>query len=304
MNIFITGATGFIGAYLARWLQSEGHSLLCLKRPTSNLELLGDTSYKVKWTDTGSDWKTDVKSFRPEIIFNLAWDGVSANDRVIWSKQVANVLFQQDMLDIGAECGCRRFVGIGSQSEYGDFDHLIDETFPVHPKTAYAAAKVASLEIMKSFCELHEIEWFWFRLFPVFGPGESDNWLIPSLIKKILTSDSMDLTRGEQRLPYLYVEECAKSIGHAVYASEESGIYNVCADNPMPLRNLVESIRNYVNPSFILNFGALPYRFGQSMYMEGDTTKLRTKIYNLNTNDFEDRLHDTIEYYIRKIKNE
>ena len=157
---------------------------------------------------------------------------------------------------------------------------------------------------MKSFCEINGIEWYWFSLFPLFGPHEADKWLIPSLIKSMVTTDHMDLTLGEQKLSYLYVGECAKAIMMAIYANGKSGIYNVCSDNPMPLRMLVEKIRNKVNPNFKLNFGALPYRFGQCMYMEGDTTALRTNIFNLDTSDFNNKLDMTIEYYLKKFSNE
>ena len=295
MKVFITGATGFIGSYLLRELLSQGHELLCLKRPTSDLSRLSDL--QVHWINTSDDWQTAFKSFRPEAVFNLAWDGVSASDRVIWQKQVQNISFQQNLLDISAECGVKKFIGIGSQSEYGDFEGVIDETFPVNPKTAYAAAKIACLDILKPFCEIHEIEWYWFRLFPLFGLGESDRWLIPSLIKAMCTQESMDLTKGEQRLPYLYVGECAKAIASPLNVQGKSGIYNVCADNPQPLKTLVTKIKDQINPRFQLNFGALDYRFGQSMLMGSKTDKLAANLYTLDTTSFEARLQETIQYY-------
>ena len=50
-------------------------------------------------------------------------------------------------------------------------------------------------------------------------------------------------------------------------------------------------------PAFQLNFGALPYRYGQSMFMGGDTTALRTHLYTLDTSSFDRRLKETIDYY-------
>ena len=174
----------------------------------------------------------------------------------------------------------------------------MDEHFPVNPKTAYAAAKVACLDLLTSFCMIHQIAWYWFRLFPLFGPYESDRWLIPSLIKTIFSETSMDLTKGEQRLPYLYVGECANAIASPLLVQEDqSGVYNVCADNAQPLRDLVTKIKDAVNPDFQLNFGALPYRYGQSMLMGGDTTALRKKLYQLDTASFDMRLQETISYY-------
>ena len=297
MKVFITGATGFIGSYLVKLLINEGYDLLCLKRESSDLSHLGADAAKVHWINTSDDWQTAFKTFRPEAVFNLAWDGVSASDRVIWSKQVQNISFQQNLLDISAECGVKKFIATGSQSEYGDFEGVIDETFPVNPKTAYAATKLACLDILKPFCEIHEIDWYWFRLFPLFGPGESDRWLIPSLIKAMCTQESMDLTKGEQRLPYLYVGECAKALVSPLKTGDKSGIYNVCADNPQPLKSLVTKIKDQVNPDFQLNFGALDYRFGQSMLMGSKTDKLAANLYTLDTTSFEARLQETIQYY-------
>lgn len=303
MRAFVTGASGFIGSYIVKALTDDGHDVLCLKRPTSNLEGLDEYVDKVKWINNTDDWKTAFRNFKPFIIYNLAWNGVAAADRVIWEKQVSNVAMQQELLDLALETGCKKIVGTGSQSEYGDFENKIDENYPLNPKTAYAAVKAGSLIIMKSFCEINNIDWYWFRLFPVFGPHEADNWLIPSLIKNIMTQDYMDLTPGDQKLAYLYVGECAKAIEMAIYAEGKSGVYNVCSDNPMALKTLVTKIRDKINPNFKLNFGALQYRYGQSMYMEGDTTALRSNIYNLNTSDFDEKLELTIDYYLKKYSN-
>ncbi len=302
MKVFLTGATGFIGAYVLRELLSQGHELTCLKRITSDLSHLGTDASKVTWVNVSEDWQNIFRNFQPEAVFNLAWDGVSSADRVIWQKQVANINFQQELLNLSAECAVRKFIGTGSQSEYGDFEGVIDENFPVNPKTAYAAAKLACLDLLKCFCEINQIAWYWFRLFPLFGSGESDRWLIPSLIKAMCTQASMDLTLGEQRLPYLYVGECAKAIASPLQADDKSGIYNVCADDPRPLKELVTMIKDKVNPAFRLNFGALPYRFGQSMLMASHTEKLARNLYTLDTTSFETHLQETINHYVNLYK--
>jgi nucleoside-diphosphate-sugar epimerase len=303
MKAFVTGASGFVGSYLVKVLIDEGHEVLYLKRPSSNLSKLDDYVSKVRWVDNTDNWKESLVAFQPDIIYHLAWDGVTAKERSVWQKQIGNIIFQQELLDATLAAGSKKYVGIGSQAEYGNFKNKIDESYPVCPMSAYAAAKVAALDIVRAFCEINQIEWYWFRLFPLFGPHESDQWLIPSLIKNIFTQESMDFTPGEQKLPYLYVGECAKAIKAAITADGHSGVYNICSDNPLALKELVARIRDKVRPDFKLNFGAFPYRYGQSMYMEGDTTALRRNIYNIVTSDFEQRLSETIDYYIRKYSN-
>ena len=86
--------------------------------------------------------------------------------------------------------------------------------------------------------------------------------------------------------------------------NSHSGVYNICSDNPVPLKSLVKCIRDMVKPSFLLNFGALQYRPGQCMYMEGDTTKLKNNLYVINTSTYQDRLKETVSYYINKFSEE
>lgn len=298
MKIFCTGATGFIGSYLVKRLISCDNELMCMKRNTSKLDRVEDVKNRIRWINHDKNWENKVLEFRPDVIFNLAWDGVASAQRVVWDEQISNIKMQQELLNIALECGTRKIIGVGSQSEYGEFEKKIDENYPVSPKTAYAAAKVGALTILKTFCEINNIDWYWFRLFPIFGPGESSVWLIPTLIKNMCTSDHMDLTPGQQKLPYLYVGECANAIASASLVEGKCGIYNVCSNNSISLKELVSMIRDKVNPAFKLNFGAQSYRYGQTMYMEGDTTKIRKNLYNLKTDDFDQRLNETIEYYL------
>lgn len=301
MRVFITGASGFIGSYLLRDLINAGHEILALKRPTTNLYRVADCQAKVKWIEDSLPCDHELIGFKPEVIFHLAWKGVSAVDRTDWSMQESNIQILQRMLDVAARCGTKKFIGVGSQAEYGIFDRKVNEDFPANPNSAYGAIKYACLTILKTYCELHHIDWYWFRVFPCYGPTEDDNWLIPSLIKSIYTSDHMDLTPGEQKLAYLYVGEVARAISSAISDNDvNTGVYNISSDNPVHLKELVTYIRDKVNPSFKLNFGTLPYRQGQCMYMEGDTTKLRRYLYTPDTSTFTEKLIETIDYYIKR----
>lgn len=50
--ILITGATGFVGAYTARLLLARGYTdLHAIRRPGSQLDLLGDAAHRIQWHD-------------------------------------------------------------------------------------------------------------------------------------------------------------------------------------------------------------------------------------------------------------
>ncbi|CAN5255379.1 SDR family oxidoreductase [soil metagenome] len=67
MKVFITGATGFLGSYLARVLVAQNYEVRALKRPTSDLSLLGDAAIKIQWFEGDI---TDISSLED------AMDGV------------------------------------------------------------------------------------------------------------------------------------------------------------------------------------------------------------------------------------
>jgi len=299
MNVFLTGASGFVGSHIAEHLvASDGHTVLCSRREGSDLWRCRDFMDKVRWISTDDPcWMDEAIAFRPQAIINAAWDGVGAAGRGDWDKQLTNLGFQQDLLSVVEESRCEKFIGIGSQAEYGEFSGCIDEQWPARPASAYGAVKLASLDVLRAFCELHGIRWFWFRLFSGFGEREGDGWLIPSTIRNMLRERSMDITPGEQKYAYLYIGEVAKAITAALTTSAESGIYNLSSDRAISIRELLEKIKSRVNPAFELRFGALPYRAGQSMWMQGDNSKLRTEIYPVDSGGFEEKLDLTINYY-------
>lgn len=299
MKILLTGATGFLGSHIAEVLYNAGHELLLAKRRESNLCRCSTFIDKVKWSDTDLDtFESDVCSFQPDMVISSAWSGVSAKDREQWSVQVDNLKYQQRLLDIAVKANVKRIIGIGSQAEYGVFDGCIDEQYPANPTSAYGAAKLSSLIILRTFCEENNIAWYWFRLFSCFGERESENWLIPATIKNIMSTDKMDLTLGEQRYSYLYIKDVANVFLSAVEQNNaESGVYHIAADVQRPLKEILLGIRDYLNPEFCLNFGALPYRKNQSMLNGSINTKTQKAFGVIERSDFAEKLIQTIEYY-------
>lgn len=49
--IFITGANGLVGSFIAKELLKEGHSVLALKRKNSDLSLLGEARDQIEWVE-------------------------------------------------------------------------------------------------------------------------------------------------------------------------------------------------------------------------------------------------------------
>ena len=113
----------------------------------------------------------------------------------------------------------------------------------------------------------------WLRLFSSYGPDDDPSWMIPYMIKRLLAAEKPSLTKAEQMWDYLHVDDAAAGIVAALDA-DARGFFNLGSGQSRPLRTIIESIRDLIDPSLPLGFGEVPYRPDQVMHLEADITSL------------------------------
>lgn len=302
LKVLITGITGFLGSHIAEILVANNIQVTGLKRKDSDIWRCQEFKDKIQWIDIDEKgfFKDKLTNCSFDTVIHGAWIGVESNTRDNWSEQSKNISFLVSLLEVANAVGVKKFVFLGSQAEYGNINGKISEDYKTNALSAYGSIKLACLEIVKTFCETNEINWIWLRLFSLFGEKENKNWLIPSLIESMLTTKQMDFTPGEQKYAYLYVKDYGLMMNKIITSPIESGIYNISSNKIRTIKSLVEDIRDYVNPKFILNFGALDYRNNQSMHIEGDIMKLCSQIGEVEFTDYKIALHNSLNYYIKK----
>ena len=297
--VLITGISGFLGSQIAKQLLLDGYKLFATRRAITDLKRCEYFINDINWIDLAdNDWQNKVIKANPNIIIHSAWLGVSAKDRDNWSIQFSNIEFVLNLLSVAKSCKVEKFIAFGSQAEYGVFSGVIDENYPVDPSSAYASAKVAVSQIINNYSTLNGINWYWFRLFSFFGELEDNNWLIPTLIKRINSLEQMDMTPGEQKYAYMYVKDLAKLVSQIVSLSLDSGIYNISSSKAISLLELTEKILYIIKPlSSQINFGVIPYRANQSMHIQGSTDKIEKALgFKIHEMDFDDSLASVVNY--------
>ena len=301
-KVLITGITGFLGSHIAENLISNNIEVIGLKRKKSDIWRCKESKDKIEWVDILGDEPliNQLCNCSFDTIIHAAWIGVESNDRNNWSEQVKNIIFFVDLLEAAKTLKVEKIVFLGSQAEYGEINSKISENAETNALNAYAATKLACLEILKTFSVSNDINWIWLRLFSIFGEKENSNWLIPSLVNSMLNSNEMKFTSGEQKYAYLYVKDYAEIMRKIIVHNIESGIYNISSNETKTIKFIIEDIRNIINSEFILDFGALDYRLGQSMHMEGDIQKLCSQIGKIEFSDYNIALQNTLNYYLKK----
>jgi len=275
-KILVTGGTGFVGARVVRQLVEQGRDVAVLMRASSNSRRIDDLLNRC--TVIRGDLAQieaaggALTHFSPEAVVHLAWEGVKGADRNS-AVQMDNVVASIKLYQLTEKIGCRHFVGLGSQAEYGQLSGRISETAATSPTTAYGAAKLAAGLVLERTAVASGRPFAWLRLFSSYGPDDDPSWLIPYLIRSLLAGDKPSLTKAEQIWDYMHVNDVAAGVVAALDAGA-CGLFNLGSGQARPLREIILMIRDAIDPSLPLGFGDVPYRPDQVMHLEANITAL------------------------------
>jgi UDP-glucose 4-epimerase len=277
VNVFLTGASGFLGSRVLSRLLRDGRRVAVLLRPSSDLWRISQNLQAV--TPVMGDLKEPssyaeaLARFEPDTLIHLAWWGVQNQHRDD-PHQVANLGATLALLEKAAASGVRHFIGLGSQAEYGPSKNVIDENAPTRPTTVYGVTKLATGLLGEQFCRRVGIRFAWLRIFSSYGAGDDPSWLIPSTALSLLRGERPALTKGEQLWDFVHVDDVAAAICAVADTCEAAGVFNVGSGTVATIRSIVERLRDLVTPGAPLGFGELPYRVDQVMHLQADIQRL------------------------------
>lgn len=276
MRLFVTGAGGFLGAAVVRAAIAAGHDVCALVRRPSP-RLAGVDGVEIVTGDLTDRIGIDALLHRwsPDTVIHSAWAGLQRAERQSLN-QFAQVEICWRLAESAARAGASRFVGIGSQDEYGPVEGPIDEDRLPRPVSAYGAAKLAASTLSRFTTQSAAIGFAWMRLFATYGPGDSDHWLIPTLAREMRAGQRPRTTAGTQLWDYLYIDDAARGVLAAAVHPDADGVYNLSSGHAVPVRRIIETIRDAVVPGMELVFGEVPFGPNQIMHMEGRNARLRT----------------------------
>jgi UDP-glucose 4-epimerase len=252
VKILLTGATGFIGARVARRLTAT-HQVYCVVRrkdapvPAHAIPIVIDL---VAAPSRGG--LRDALPGRIDAVLHLA----QSRDYREFPEQAGaifavNTAATASLLEYAADAGAARFVLASTGTVYEPYGGRLAEDAPVAPVSFYSATKLAAEALLQGWrsrlgcCAL--------RLFFPYGPGQTGR-LVPQLVERIRAKTAVTLDGGGDGLVLAptFVDDIA-AVFEAALEGEWNGIFNVAAPYPVSLRQLAEEIGRIigVEPRFI-----------------------------------------------------
>jgi farnesol dehydrogenase len=241
MRIFLTGATGYLGAPLARRLAEAGHEVRALVRATSDRTPLaaagvatftGDVCdrFSMREAMSGSDWVIHAAA---EV------DPDAPPDRM----RAVNVEGSENVASLAHKLGVGRLLSVSSVAAFGgspdDGTAADEEALPRQPfPSAYSATKNAGQQAIRAYARrglrLNTV-------FPglVYGPpglGGANR-----LMRRVLRGRYAVMTGGERRMSWIYLDDVVAAI-LAVVAKAPPGRDFLLAGEVATVRSVVERL--------------------------------------------------------------
>lgn len=218
-RILITGASGFVGRHLAEELRREGAEVV-------TLDAREEYSVDVR------DWQ-GVRAFgsklgKLDLVYHLAAlmfvPYSFENPRETYE---VNVLGTLNILEL-----CRLYnignIVFASSYVYGSPEYLpIDEDHPLNPTSPYARSKAMGEGLCRAYHEDYGLKCIILRPFNIYGKGQSDSFLIPSILKQ-LVSGEIELMDPEPRRDFLYISDAVEAYVKAgQYTGSDFEVFNI-----------------------------------------------------------------------------
>jgi nucleoside-diphosphate-sugar epimerase len=187
-----------------------------------------------------------MQSARPTIVYHLASDsgrdGGTPNPREAHrlTGDLRNLL---TLLSAAGEARPRVFIRAGSLAEYGDGAVPSRESQREQPLTPYATAMVAGAPYARMLQPHLRFPVLTARLGLTYGPGQSDNYLVPWLIQRCLAGERSEVQHPSWRRDLIYVDDVVDGLRALATGSLAGGsIVNLCTGIAPTMSEVAELI--------------------------------------------------------------
>ncbi len=308
---YVTGATGAIGmALVAELLQNNIEVTVFLRKDSERSGRIAESfGEELKRGNLSVEYVSleELKHFmenvytpgrQDSVFYHLGWSGTFGKLRNDAGLQQKNVEYTLDAVRLADRLGCTKFIGVGSQAEYGRVSTRLTPDTDTAPENEYGRAKLAAGVSSRELCRELGIEHAWVRVLSVYGPYDGMNTMITSVIRGLLKGDRVSLTKGEQMWNYLYSEDAGKELYLlGAKAVRNGAVYILAGSEEHSLKEYVVRLCRAMDADDkLLGFGDVPYGAGQVMCLTADIGTLCSDTGYIPDTTFEDGIKKTAEW--------
>jgi len=262
MQILITGAAGFIGFNLSKYLLENSKFKIfgvdnfntyyskSLKKDRIK-ELKKFHNFRFEKIDITNKKKLDIffKKKKISLIINLAAQAGVRYSLIKPTEYVDNnVLGFYNIISAANKYKVKRIIYASSSSVYGDSVIFpLSEKQKIKPKNIYALSKKINEEMADVFSEQFKIYFVGLRFFTVYGEwGRPDMFMMKYLQSSFNSSKKFYLNNfGNHIRDFTYIDDVCEIIKRLILSKNKKKyhqFFNICSNNPLNLSKIINQI--------------------------------------------------------------
>ena len=226
-RVLLTGATGFIGKHLLHRLRSLEHQVIELNRKS------GDISSQEIWANLPP---TDVvvhlagRTFIPD-----SWNDPNGFLHTNFHGTTCALDYcrinKASMIFISAYL-------------YGIPDALpISESAALRANNPYAFSKKLAEDACRFYSEYYGIAITVLRPFNIYGPGQSQKWLIPSIVEQVRKGKVIEVMDLAPKRDYVYIDDLNEAIINSLDRLSGFNVFNIGSGQSYSVESVIEIIQ-------------------------------------------------------------
>lgn len=277
----LTGATGFVGANLARRLLHDGHEVHLLVRPNFSSWRIESilTHVQIHPVDM-ADFDAllpVVEQIQPDWIFHLAAHGAYSYQTDWQEITRTNVNSTFNLVQACLKSGFEAFVNTGSSSEYGFKPYAPAETEWLEPNSYYAVTKASATLFCRYIAESQKVHIPTLRLYSIYGAYEEPTRLMPTLIVQGLGGELPPLVNPDIARDYVYVDDASDAYLRAATQPDQAwgAVYNVGSGMQTSLCQVVDIARKIMEIPAEPVWGSMPNRHWDTNVWVSDNRQIQ-----------------------------
>ena len=249
MKILVAGGTGLAGSAIIRELERV------------NKKVIGISSKDINLLDRAKTFSY-IKDLGPAVIIDAAAKvgGVGSNNAYPVEFLTQNLQIQSNLMDAAHEAKVEKFLFLGSSCIYPrncaqpiKEDYLLTGELE-QTNSAYAVAKIAGIELIKSYRKEYGHSWISVMPTNLYGPNDNfdleNSHVLPALIRKFVEAKRNNSTEvvlwgsGTPLREFLHVDDLAKAILVCLEKYDDSQQINIGSGDEISIKDLAFKIAN------------------------------------------------------------
>ena len=317
-KIIVTGGLGFIGSNLINILKDK-YFIINIDKVSyaSNFKNIDPNIKNYKFYKQDINNKTFIKNiltkYKPSTIYNLAAE--THVDRSIEGPKIfidSNILGVFNLLESIRNYKKRtKLIHISTDEVYGDIkkNHKSKEDDSYNPSSPYSASKASGDLLIKSYIRTYKIPAIITNCCNNFGPNQYPEKLIPTIIYNILNGKPIPIYgKGKNIREWIYVKDHCDALFNVAQKGIIGENYNIGSGTILNNIQIVKRIISVFkkmnhNQNIKSKINLVKDRPGHDFRYCLDSSKIKNKLKWKCDSNFDQRINETIIWYVNNFKN-